>query len=421
MSRPEVSVVIPTLDRWALVSQALAGVLGQEDVELEAIVVDDGSSDETPERLAAIDDPRLRVLRHERPLGVARARNDGLAAARGAWVAFLDDDDLWAPRKLREQLDAAAAAGAAIAFSAAIVLDEGRRSVGVDPSPAPEGLLDDLLRHNSVPGGCSNVIATTELARRSGGFDERLSILADWDMWIRLAAGGSAAACRQPHVAYVDHPASMHVQNARAAPSELAALTAKHAELLAGRDIDMGGRVWFLLWVAGGQHRAGHRLQAAITYLRGAARFRSKGALLRALVAPFSDRMAVADHNSALRPLDTAPEWLEPHLGPPDPEAGPRALDRRLAATLGLTAAEAAVLTRRARARSGIARFAVRAAAFLVATSPPAVRLLPARIRRRAAAPLAVGLLATQRDGLAYAGLVPVAEDSDTRPGLLAP
>jgi Glycosyl transferase family 2 len=418
---PEVSVVIPTLDRWALVSQALGCVLAQEDVELEAIVVDDGSTDETPEGLAAIGDPRLRVLRHERPLGVARARNDGLAAARGEWVAFLDDDDLWAPRKLREQLDAAAATGASIAFSATIVLDDARRALGVDPPPAPEGLLDDLLRHNSVPGGCSSVIATTELARRSGGFDERFSILADWDMWIRLAAGGSAAACRQPHVAYVDHSSSMHVRNARAAPRELAELAAKHADLLAGRDIDMGGRVWFLLWVAGGQRRAGQWLPAVVTYLRGAARFRSKGALLRALVAPFTDRLAVSDHNSALRPLESTPPWLVPHLGPPRPQAGPRVLERRIAATLGLTAAEAATLARRARARSGGARFAVRAAAFLVATSPPAARLLPALVRRRAAAPLAVGLLATQRDGLAYAGLAPVADDAQPRPGLLAP
>ena len=264
MSAPEVSVVIPTLNRWALVSHAVAGVLAQEDVALELIVVDDGSSDGTSERLAALGEPRLRVLRHERPMGVARARNDGLATATGRWTAFLDDDDYWAPRKLREQVDAAEAAGATLAYSAAVVVDGNHEPAGLDPAPPAEGLAQDLMRHNSIPGGCSNVIAPTALLHELGGFDERLSMLADWDLWIRLARSGPAARCEQPHVAYLDHGASMHVQQADLAPAELAYLADKHPELVE-ESATPGSGAWFMLWTAAGQYRAGRRRWRART------------------------------------------------------------------------------------------------------------------------------------------------------------
>ena len=91
---PEVTVVIPTSNRWQLLSTcALASADAQVDVDHEVIVVDDGSSDETPARLAERHD--VRVVRHRTRLGVSRARNSGIAAARGEWIAFLDDDDLW--------------------------------------------------------------------------------------------------------------------------------------------------------------------------------------------------------------------------------------------------------------------------------------------------------------------------------------
>ncbi|HWC32537.1 MAG TPA: glycosyltransferase family 2 protein, partial [Actinomycetota bacterium] len=128
---PEVTVVIPTRDRWSLLATAaLPAALVQEDVDLEVVVVDDGSRDETPERLAELTDPRLRVIRNLEPLGVAQARNAGIAAARGRWLAFLDDDDLWSPRKLRTQLDAARAAGASFVYAGVINVDEYGSALG---------------------------------------------------------------------------------------------------------------------------------------------------------------------------------------------------------------------------------------------------------------------------------------------------
>src|SRR4051812_836378 len=102
----EVTVVIPTRNRWPALRQTLASALAQEDVDLELMVIDDGSSDETPRKLAALSDDRVHFARHLAPLGPARARNAGIDRATAPWIAFLDDDDRWSPRKLRAQLDA---------------------------------------------------------------------------------------------------------------------------------------------------------------------------------------------------------------------------------------------------------------------------------------------------------------------------
>src|SRR3954454_1126760 len=128
---PEVSVVIPTRNRWDLLSRSgLPAALMQKDVDVEVIVVDDGSTDETGARLATLEseDSRVTVIRHDARQGVASARNRGIAEAQAAWIAFLDDDDLWAPEKLRRQLDRAEETRAGFVYGAAIVLDN-RRNV----------------------------------------------------------------------------------------------------------------------------------------------------------------------------------------------------------------------------------------------------------------------------------------------------
>ncbi len=99
---PLVSICIPTYNRAALVQEAVASVLAQTWREFELIVVDDGSTDDTTEALAAYAS-RIRLIRRESRGGVSAARNTGIAAARGEWLAFLDSDDLWRPEKLARQ------------------------------------------------------------------------------------------------------------------------------------------------------------------------------------------------------------------------------------------------------------------------------------------------------------------------------
>jgi len=315
----DVTVVIPTRDRWEVLSRAaLASALAQEQVVHEVVVVDDGSVDGTAERVEALGDPRVRVVRHEHSLGVARARNTGLHAARGEWVSFLDDDDLWSPHKLCGQLDAADAAGASFVYSGGAAVDGQGRFLFAVSAPDPRELTRLLLRWNVIWCGCSNVAARTELVRRLGGFDEQLFQLADWDLWIRLALATRSAAISEILVAYAMHEQSMLLTDRRDVFPEMDYLAAKHSEAsrMYGVDFD---RALFTRWVARGHRLAGRRREAARIYARGARRHRDLGAAVRAvgslvLSEPTigrATRLAGFEERSSLEKIQVPePEWL---------------------------------------------------------------------------------------------------------------
>jgi glycosyltransferase involved in cell wall biosynthesis len=104
---PLVSTIIPTTRRPNLLIRAINSVLTQTMSNLEVIIVVDGPNPETIMALRELTDSRLRVIQNEVPSGPGLARNMGVAAARGPWIAFLDDDDEWLPHKLERQLAAA--------------------------------------------------------------------------------------------------------------------------------------------------------------------------------------------------------------------------------------------------------------------------------------------------------------------------
>lgn len=307
---PEISVVIPTHNRWTLLQLTLAGVLAQEDVELEVVVVDDGSSDDTFARLSEHDDPRVRVFRHEQPQGVSHARNRGLQEARGEWVAFLDDDDIWAPRKLRAQLDAAAARDADVAYAAAVVVDPAYRVIDTHRAPPAEGMPEAILRRQEIPGGCSNLIARTALARDAGGFDPDLRMLADWDMWIRLLVRGRAADCQEFLVGYLMHEANMSLTELDRTVAEIGTIERKHGQSAAAHGVEMDGLGWSR-WLAGRYRRSGNRRGAVNAYLWGARRYRSPGNLVRAAGVHLGERAMSLGTDYRPETLDPEPSWLE--------------------------------------------------------------------------------------------------------------
>jgi glycosyltransferase involved in cell wall biosynthesis/predicted O-methyltransferase YrrM len=302
---PDVTVVIPTCGRWHFLAQTLQSALGQEAVALEVVVVDDASADETPDRLADLEDPRVRLVRHETRQGVARVRNDGIEAARGEWVAFLDDDDLWSPQKLRRQLDAAVGGGASFAYGGAVLVEEDGRVLRAIRAPDPETVAHELLRGYPIPAGSSNVIARTALLRDLGGFDERLHQLADWDMWLRLALNGSAAACHEPLVAYRLHPENMLLESARGIRREFEHLVAKHRD--AGASFDAAD---FYRWVAGGHRRAGRRLAASRAYVAASREGRGLEDAVRAIGVLLGERVMELGRRSRSQQVEKEPEWL---------------------------------------------------------------------------------------------------------------
>ena len=123
MEPPLFSVVVPTWNRRATIGEAVASALGQNVADLEVIVVDDGSTDGSAEVLAALDDPRLRVIIQPNA-GAAAARNRGIAEARGRYVAFLDSDDRFFPDHLTDLLPLLAQGDDVVAYSR-VVVDRG--------------------------------------------------------------------------------------------------------------------------------------------------------------------------------------------------------------------------------------------------------------------------------------------------------
>ena len=313
--RPAVSVIVPTRNRWQLLSRtALPSALAQEGVELEVVVVDDGSTDETPGRLAELTstDTHVRVLSHDSSRGVAAARNTGIAVAEGRWVAFLDDDDVWSPRKLAAQLEAAMRVGTSWVYSGALAVSSAGDVLYEYYFPEPSIVADQLRRSAVVPAGASNVLARTTRVRDLGGFDERFSMLADWDFWIRLSETGRPAAVRDVHVAVLHHSRSGHAVTDQSGELEL--LIRKHgARAPSGPlqpDVRGHGR-----WVASEHSRAGLHRKAAWLYARDAWRHRSPTNGLRAFDALLGKRIG----SLVLSPRRgrvggaalVAPTWLE--------------------------------------------------------------------------------------------------------------
>lgn len=292
--------MIPTRNRWDLLSRhALAGALAQEGVELEVVVVDDASDDGSAERLEALGDPRVRSIRRGERGGQAVALNAGIEAARGEWLAFLDDDDLWSPHKLRAQLDAARAADASFVYGSLAAVDTEGHVLELVPTPGPQGLRAELRRHNVLR--CpSAVMARAELVRAVGGLDEELNELTDWDFFIRLSDAGVPAACNELVVGYLVHPQNRRLREDSDVESEFRRLEEKHPDL---------ERAGFSRWVAMGHLRAGRRLRAVGTYLGSAVRDRDAGNAVRAGAALLGEapfrlrRRLVGEHPE--------PAWLE--------------------------------------------------------------------------------------------------------------
>jgi glycosyltransferase involved in cell wall biosynthesis len=187
---PRVSVIVPTFNRAGLLRQALDSVQMQSLSDWECLVVDDGSTDQTPDVVGARAeaDPRIRAVPIEHGGTPGRGRNAGIAGSRGELVAFLDDDDEWMPGKLERQvslLDAEPDAG--LVFSRV-------ERFGDEHGPWPRVLpekpgLRALLAYNFI--ACSTVVARRTALERAGPFDESLPFAQDFDLWLRILRRGS--------------------------------------------------------------------------------------------------------------------------------------------------------------------------------------------------------------------------------------
>jgi len=182
---PFYSCIIPTYNRPEPTVRAVESVLSQTLDDLECIVVDDGSTNETAERVGAIRDPRLRVVRRPH-LGVAAARNYGVSLAASEWIAFLDSDDLWLPRKMERQM-------AYMAENPSLRISQTdeiwiRRGVRVNPKKKHRKSAGDLFERSLqlCVISPSAVVLAHSLFDEVGGFDETFPVCEDYELWLRI-------------------------------------------------------------------------------------------------------------------------------------------------------------------------------------------------------------------------------------------
>jgi len=198
-----VTVVIPAFNRASVIGRALDSVRGQTHTNWEAIVVDDGSEDDTAAivRRYAAEDPRIRLLENRRSKGAQGARNTGIRAAKGEWVAFLDSDDYWLPRGLELRLRAAAESGASVVHAAGLVIRDGMDEPVAYPRPPFRGrVFKELLRRGGPM--FQTLLVKREALERIGGLDEAIVAYQEWDTSVRLAEHYEFAYVEEPTFIY---------------------------------------------------------------------------------------------------------------------------------------------------------------------------------------------------------------------------
>jgi glycosyltransferase involved in cell wall biosynthesis len=257
----DVSVVIPTRNRMAWLGVALNSVLWQRDVRLEVIVVDDASVDDTRRMVTGLGEPRVRLIHHQVPGGVSAARNHGAREATGTWLAFLDDDDAWAPDKLASQVAAARASGRDWVYTGWVTIDHELKVIGGGPPRPPEEVASLLHRQNAIPTG-SNVIVRREAFEKARGFDPLLTNGEDWDLWIRLAGEGLPDWVPEPLMAYRIHAGNASL-DAEAMWATVATIERRYRLKVDHGSIER--------WIAESSLRTGHRTQAIVHLARAAA------------------------------------------------------------------------------------------------------------------------------------------------------
>ena len=205
---PLVSVVIPTYNSAQYVTAAVDSVLQQSFTDVEVLVIDDGSTDDTCAVLSRYKPP---VRYHYQPnSGVSVARNRGIAESTGKYVAFLDADDTWFSAKLERQLDVMAQSpGFGLCYTGFRFVDNAMRPLRDFYPRQFEDALAGLLFEGNIVSSICTVVTERALFEQVGGFDPGLSQCADWDMWVRLARKTRFLALNELLVTYRQHAGNM--------------------------------------------------------------------------------------------------------------------------------------------------------------------------------------------------------------------
>jgi glycosyltransferase involved in cell wall biosynthesis len=187
---PKVSVVIPTYNRAHLICRSIQSVLDQTYQNLEIIVVDDGSTDNTEEIVINFKDERIRYIKHSENKGASAARNTGIKVSRGEYIAFQDSDDEWFSEKLEKQISAFynSSPEVGVVYSGFYRVEANKKIyIPSDDHVAQKkgNIYNELLKGNFV--GTPAVLIKKECFENVKYFDENIPALEDWELWIEIS------------------------------------------------------------------------------------------------------------------------------------------------------------------------------------------------------------------------------------------
>jgi len=295
---PRVSVIIAAYGLPDYLNEAVRSVCAQTYRDYEIIVIDDCSGDDIVKRYHLPE--KARLICHEKRFGAAAAsRNTGIGVARGDYVAFLDQDDLWLPEKLAIQVKALEQLpDAVLAFCHYTAVDK-----SLEPLPR-QRRARKRVRHplEQMIAGCfirtpSTVLARTGAVRECGMFDESVVGTSDWDLYLRLARRYAFVAIPEPLVLYRMHAEQLHKNGAIMRSATLRVMD-KTLEWVRGERPELRRRVEryygrILRKTGSAQLRDEHNPALALATLRRARRMRPWDVRIHGLIA----RATLGDHN----------------------------------------------------------------------------------------------------------------------------
>ena len=236
---PRVSVIVPSYNHAPYIKECLLSALDQRGVELEVVVVDDCSKDDSARIARSISDPRLRVVVNEENVGAYATQNRAMDMASGELIAVLNSDDVWRAGKLAKQvalLDRYPSAG--LCYSLGDQIDEAGKTLDVDqhlhwPRTEEQDLLPYMLSSNRL-------LASSVVFRRGAvRFEESLRYSGDWVAWLKLVEKGPAVCVEEPLVGWRQHPTNSYLRSQTVTLEEIrvrrAILAAKKRWLAARR------------------------------------------------------------------------------------------------------------------------------------------------------------------------------------------
>ncbi len=275
---PSVSVILPTFNRLKYLRSAIASVFAQTLADWELVIADDGSDEEVRAYLRGLQsEPRVSVIWLPHSGNPAAVRNCAMRHARGDYVAFLDSDDEWLPPKLERQVAALRASSSLRwSYTGSVIIDANGEPCAHAAIRVPHrGAILELLLLHQVSIWTPTVVVERRLVLEVGGFDERLLLFEDYDLWMRLA-------CRS-EIDFVDEPLArirrFHGQHHGEADHGDAMRTGRHRALQKVRHLATDRRVQRLverLYAHSALDQASlrantERLAAAMILLRGCA------------------------------------------------------------------------------------------------------------------------------------------------------